>query len=47
MVAFVIYFHGVAGGFQCGHLQLGRVVSDNVLFSFALMISFLGRRVDL
>ena len=35
----------MAGGFQCGHVQLGRIVSDHVLFSFALMISILGLRV--
>ena len=37
----------VAGGFQCGHLQRGRIVSDHVLFSFALVISILGQRVGL
>ena len=36
----------VAGGFQCGHLQLDIIVSDHGLPSFALMISILGRRVD-
>ena len=37
----------MAGGLQYGHLQLGRIVSDHVLFSFALMISILGRVVGL
>ena len=33
----------MAGGFQCGHLQLGRIVSDHVLFSSALVISIPGQ----
>ena len=33
----------MAGGSQCG--QLGRIVSDHILFSFALVISILGQRV--
>ena len=37
----------VAGGFQCGHLQLDRIMSNHVLFSFALVSSILGQRVGL
>ena len=36
----------MAGRFQCGHLQLDRIVSDHVLFSFALVISILGHRYN-
>ena len=46
MVAFVISFNrdymGWHGGFQCAHLQPGIMVSDRVLFSFALVISVPG-----
>ena len=34
--------HRVAWGFQCGHLQLGGIVSDHVWFSLALLISIVG-----